>query len=62
MLQKDELPVSFEKTVTVPKNVSLHFKWILSDTEPEAPDGYQRAADMDFDFGQLGKYYAFLEV
>ena len=56
-----ELPVSFEKAMSVTKQLSLNFKWILGDTEPTTPDGYERAPTMDFDFGTLGKYWAFVK-
>lgn len=56
-----ELPVSFEKAMSVTKQISLNFKWILGDTEPTTPDGYERAPTMDFDFGTLGKYWAFVK-
>jgi len=53
------LPLSFEKTVTVTAKESKQFKWMLSQTEPATPDGYERFSDLDLDFGVLGKYWAF---
>jgi hypothetical protein len=56
------LPLSFEKTVTVTAKESKQFKWILSQTEPTAPAGYERFPDLDLDFGVLGKYWTFIKT
>lgn len=42
--------------------VTTNFKWISSDTEPETPTGYERALELDLDFGLLGKLWGFVEV
>jgi len=55
------LPLSIEKSISVEVTVTLLFKWLLSSTEPTAPEGYTRAPDMDLDFGVLGKYWAFVK-
>jgi len=57
-----ELPMSFEKTVTITMKEKIKIKWIRSDTEPAPPEGYERLPELDLDFGVLGKYWAFLEV
>jgi hypothetical protein len=54
------LPLSFEKTVTVTAKEAKQFKWILSQTEPATPEGYERFPDLDLDFGVLGKYWCFI--
>lgn len=56
-----ELPLSFEKTVTevVAAKGPRNYKFILAATEPDAPDGFERAPEWDMDFGILGKYWAF---
>jgi hypothetical protein len=56
------LPLSFEKTVTVTTKETKQFKWLLSQTEPAAPEGYERFPDLDFDFGVLGKYWCFIKT
>jgi len=48
-----------DKTVTATATVTVNLKWILSDTEPTAPEGYTRYPDLDIDLGQLGKLWAF---
>ena len=48
------------KTVTVTEVYS--FKWIQSTTEPSAPEGYERAPELDINFGDLGTLWAFLKV
>ena len=56
------LPLSFEKTVTVTAKEVKQCKWILSQTEPAAPEGYERFPDLDLDFGVLGKYWCFIKT
>jgi hypothetical protein len=56
------LPLSFEKTVTVTAKEAKQCKWILSQTEPAAPEGYERFPDLDLDFGVLGKYWCFIKT
>ena len=56
------LPLSFTKTVTVTAKQAETFQWILSPTEPTAPEGYVRFPDLDLDFGVLGKYWAFIKT
>lgn len=57
-----ELPVSFEKTITVTTTQTIQVKWIQSETEPTAPEGYERFPELDLDFGVLGKYWAFIKA
>jgi len=57
-----ELPLSFEKSVTLTRTESIQFKWILSQTEPATPEGYERFPDLDLDFGVLGKYWCFIKT
>jgi len=61
VLEGGELPLSFEKTVTevVAAKGPRNYKFIRAETEPEAPDGFERAPEWDLDFGILGKYWAF---
>jgi len=56
------LPLSFEKVVAITQTTALHLKWILSQTEPTKPEGYERFPDLDLDFGVLGKYWAFVKT
>lgn len=57
-----ELPLSFEKPITITRTESIKFKWILASTEPAAPEGYERFPDLDLDFGVLGKYWCFIKT
>ena len=50
------------KTVYIAEEVTLNYVWIPSKTEPEAPDGYTRAPEWDFNFGDLGIYWAFVKT
>lgn len=56
------LPMSFEKSIKLTRTESIQFKWILSQTEPAAPEGYERFPDLDLDFGVLGKYWCFIKA
>jgi len=51
-----------QKTLTITKVVTTDLTWIKGDTEPTAPTGYERAPELDLDFGLLGKYWAFLKI
>lgn len=55
-------PISITKTITLTKDQTTSFQWIQSDTEPTAPTGYERAAELDLDFGVLGKYWGFVKT
>ena len=55
------LPLKIEKTVTFTAKESKPLQWLLSDTEPTAPDGYERFPDLDFNFGDFGKYWCFVK-
>lgn len=46
------------------KNVAIttDFKWIPAETEPTAPAGYVRTAELDIDLGELGKLFAFVKT
>ena len=55
------LPLSFEETITIDVKVSKTIKRILSETEPTAPEGYERAPEYDLDFGIAGKDWAFVK-
>lgn len=50
------------KTTTISGTWSkeLNLKWILGDTEPTAPEGYTRLADLDIDLGALGTLWCFI--
>jgi hypothetical protein len=56
------LPLSFDKTITLTVKETKQFKWFLGQTEPSAPEGYERFSDLDLDFGLLGKYWAFVKA
>lgn len=57
------VPLSFEKSVTVTAKQTQQFHWTLSATEPAAPDAtWIRFADLDLDFGVLGKYWCFIKI
>jgi hypothetical protein len=43
----------------VKATAELKVKWILADTEPEAPDGYERMPEFDIPLGALGTLFAF---
>lgn len=64
VLEGGELPLSFDKIVTevVAAKGPRNYKFIRAETEPDAPDGYERAPEWDLDFGILGKYWAFREA
>ena len=47
------------KTITFSKDVTTDFQWIRSETEPTTPAGFERASELDLDFGILGKYWGF---
>jgi hypothetical protein len=55
-------PLSFEKNITITTKEAIQFKWILSQTEPTPPEGYERFPDLDLDFGVLGKYWCFIKT
>jgi len=55
------LSLSFEETITIDVKVSKTIKRILSETEPTAPDGYERAPEYDLNFGIAGKSWAFVK-
>jgi hypothetical protein len=57
-----EMPLSFEKNITITTKEAIQFKWILSQTEPTPPEGYERFPDLDLDFGVLGKYWCFIKT
>jgi hypothetical protein len=52
--------ITTTKTVTVTSTYS--FKWIQSTTEPAAPEGYERAPELDINLGDLGKLWAYLKI
>lgn len=58
-----ELPMSFEKDITLPVQATMNAKlqWLKSETEPTAPEGFERFSQLDLDFGVLGKYWAFIK-
>ncbi len=41
--------------------VTTNFKWISGKTEPEIPEGYTRAPEIDLDLGVLGKLWGFVK-
>lgn len=55
------LPLKIEKTVTFTAKETKALQWLLSDTAPTAPDGYERFPDLDFNFGDFGKYWCFVK-
>jgi len=61
-----ELPLSFDKSISIEKSATItaniSIKWIKSDTEPTAPEGYVRYSALDLDFGVLGKCFAFIKI
>ena len=59
-----EINESVTKTVssTLDVEVTADVKWISGETEPPAPTGYKRAAELDIDLGLFGHWWAFLKV
>lgn len=49
---------NIQVTATKPLTV----KWIVADTEPAAPTGYERMPEFDIAFGDLGTLWAFKET
>jgi len=56
--------VEISKSVTkgIQTTVTTDFKWISGDTEPITPEGYERASELDLDFGVFGKLWGFMKV
>lgn len=54
--------VSRSVTKQVGVTVTTDFKWISGETEPETPEGYERAPEIDLDFCIMGKLWGFLKV
>jgi len=52
--------------VTADASVTVKLWWEPGTTEPTAPpvgyEDYVRAAELDLDFGLLGKYYAWIKT
>ena len=52
--------------VTADATVTVKLYWELGTTEPTTPptgyEDYVRAAELDLDFGLLGKYYAWIKA
>ena len=54
-------PLSWEETITIALTGTKVIKRIISQTEPTAPDGYDRAPEYDLDWGVMGKAWAFVK-
>lgn len=62
--------VTFNKTATltiektIPISATVEIGWIEGEkgTEPATPDGYERAADFDMDYGVAGFLYAYKKI
>lgn len=49
-------------TIQVTATKTLNIKLILADTEPTAPEGYERMTDFDIPLGDLGTLWSFKEA
>jgi len=56
-------PLSWEETIVIEGTIKLSkvIKRIISQTEPTAPDGYDRAPEYDLDWGVMGKAWAYVK-
>ena len=49
-------------TKTISADIAVNLKWILSEAEPTAPEGFERVPEFDIDIGIAGKWWAFIQA